>query len=245
MTLEMLKLLIADATEEFCLALEEHVKNSYVIRTCHEGNETLQMMRLFRPHILVLDLMMPGLDGITLLQRSAEEGFTPMVLATTRFQSDYVLNTVAHLGVEYVMVKPCEIGATAARLKDLSRHLKPPEVEKPDPRTQVSNILLKLGFPTKLRGYSYLREAVLEAMQRPGQMVTKEIYPAVGAMNKASKEQVERSIRSAITKAWAAGDQEIWKLYFPPEPDGTVDRPTNAAFISRIADYVKMDRTES
>ena len=107
------------------------------------------MIRFFKPHILVLDLMMPGLDGITILQRAAEEGFSPMVLATTRFQSDYILNTIAGLGVGYVMVKPCDIKATAARLQDLCQHLKQPRVSAPDYRTQVTNIMRSLGLSTK------------------------------------------------------------------------------------------------
>ncbi len=244
MTLEKLKLLIADATEEFCLALEEQVRDSYVICCCHEGNETLRLIRFFKPHILVLDLMMPGLDGITLLQRAAEEGFSPMVLATTRFQSDYVLNTIAALGVGYVMVKPCDVKATAARLKDLCQHLKQPQASAPDHRTLVTNIMRRLGFPTKLRGYAYLREVILEEIMHPGQMVTKELYPEIGARNGASKDQVERAIRGVIKKAWLARDEQVWKLYFPPDPDGNIPRPTNGAFITQIADYVKTGRTE-
>lgn len=244
MDLELPRLLIADATEEFCMALVDFVRDFYEIRTCREGNEALQVIRSFRPHILVLDLMMPGLDGITLLQRAAQEGHTPMVLATTRFQSDYVLETLARLGVDYLMVKPCEIKAVAARVKDLSGHLKPMEVEKPDPRTQVSNTMLKLSFSTKLHGYSYLREAIVETVMHPGQMVTKELYPTIAAMNHGSTDQVERSIRSAITKAWAAGDETVWRRFFLPEADGRVRRPTNAAFITRIADYIRTGAAE-
>ena len=243
-TLEKLKLLIADATEEFCLALEEQVNDSYEIRCCHEGNEALQMIRLFKPHILVLDLMMPGLDGITILQRAAEEGFSPMVLVTTRFQSDYILNTIAGLGVGYVMVKPCDIKATAARLQDLCQHLKQPRVSAPDYRTQVTNIMRRLGLSTKLRGYAYLREVILEEIMHPGQMVTKELYPDIGARSGASKDQVERAIRGTIKKAWIGRDEQVWKLYFPPDPNGNIPRPTNGAFIAQIADYVKTGRTE-
>ena len=243
-TLEKLKLLIADATEEFCLALEEQVNDAYEIRCCHEGNEALQMIRFFKPHILVLDLMMPGLDGITILQRAAEEGFSPMVLATTRFQSDYILGTIATLGVGYVMVKPCDIRATAARLKDLCQHLKQPQVTAADYRTQVTNIMRRLGFSTKLRGYAYLREVILEEITHPGQMVTKELYPDIGARNGASKDQVERAIRGAIKKAWLGRDEQVWKIYFPPDSDGNIPRPTNGAFIAQIADYVKTGRTE-
>lgn len=238
--METLKLLIADGTEEFRLALTEQVRGIYQIRTCQEGHETLCMLHSFKPDVLVLDMMLPGLDGITLLQRAAEAGLRPMVLATTRLLNDYVIDSVSRLGVGYLMVKPCDVNATVARLQDLTERLKPPAVSRPDPRTAVSNMLLTLGIPTKLDGYGYLREAILVAMRRQGQMVTKEIYPAVGKTCNASATQVERSIRSAIKRAWERRDESVWRMYFQTGSDGMLERPTNAEFISQLADRMAM-----
>lgn len=238
----MLKLLIADGTEEFRLALADTLRGAYVVRTCQEGMETLQMIQSFKPEVLVLDLMMPGLDGITLLQKTAEIGLRPVVLATTRFANDYVMEKTAQLGVGFVMVKPCDIGATVARIADLTQRVGPPAVTQPDSRTAASNLLLALGVPTKLRGYACLREALLEAMHDPGQSVTKELYPAVAGICGGNAVQVERSIRSAIHAAWSCRDEQIWRLYFQPGPDGAVPRPTNAAFISRLTDRLLLSR---
>ena len=115
----MLKLLIADATEEFRLALARQVTGIYLVRCCADGRQALEMIDSFKPDVLVLDMLMPGLDGITILQRTAEMGINPVVLATTRLATEYVLESVGRLGVGYVMVKPCDVKATAARLKDL------------------------------------------------------------------------------------------------------------------------------
>jgi len=139
------------------------------------------------------------------------------------------------------MVKPCEVKATADRLRDMTEHLSAPVVTRPEPRTEISNILLSLGFSTKLRGYAYLREAVLEFMIRPGQSVTKELYPLVGKLCDASDTQVERSIRSAIAKAWSKGDEQVWRLYFQANAQGILERPTNGELITALAD--RMERT--
>ena len=238
----MLKVLIADSGEEFRQALAEQLQMSYIVRTSREGKRTQEIMREFQPDILVLDLMLPGLDGISLLQAAAEEGMHPMVLATTSFFNDYVLQAVERLGVGYVMVKPCDIRATAMRLSDLTEHLAQPVLTQPDPRTVVTNLLLSLNIPTKLKGFACLREAILEAMRDPGQPVTKELYPAVAKLCDGNAVQVEHLIRSAITAGWKRRDEKIWRLYFRPNQAGELERPTNAAFIFCIASRLAASR---
>ena len=238
--MEKMKMLIADSSEEFSDALADMVRGAYILRSCREGRETLAVLSSFKPDILVLDLMLPGLDGISILRQAAASGLQPMVLATSRYVSDYVVEAVTQLGVGYLMVKPCDVRATVARLGDLTQRLKQPLFSQPDPRTAVSNLLLTLGVPTKLRGYTYLREAILERMRDPNQSITKELYPTVAALCCATAIQVERSIRSAVAAAWTRRDEQIWRLYFQPEPDGILMRPTNAAFISRLADSVAL-----
>lgn len=239
--MEALKLLIAESSEDFRIALAESLRGAYCVRECSDGTEAMRILQTFHPDVLVLDLMLPGKDGISLLQEAAAAGLRPMVLATTRFASDYVLDTAGQLGVGYVMIKPCEVRATVARIADLSRRLNPPVVTQPDPRTYVSNMLLTLGIPTKLNGYGYLREAIPLMNRDPGQSITKELYPAVAGMFRCEPKNVERSIRSAIDAAWKKRDERIWSLYFQPDTSGTILRPTNAEFISRLADSRELD----
>lgn len=240
--MKMLKLLIADTGEEFRQALAENLQGTYIVRASRDGKRTLEVMREFQPDILVLDLMMPGLDGISLLQEAAEEGMQPMVLATTSFFNDYVLQSVERLGVGYVMVKPCDIKATVMRIADLTEHIAAPVLTQPDPRTVVTNLLLSLSVPTKLKGFACLREAILEAMRDPGQPVTKELYPAVAKRCDGNAVQVEHLIRSAILAGWKRRDEKIWRLYFRPNQAGELERPTNAAFISCIANRLAAGR---
>lgn len=233
--LELRTLLIADANEEFRMALAEQLKGVYGVRCCADGKQALSLAYSLKPDVLVVDLMLPELDGISLLQQIAQAGLHPMVLATTRFANDYVLAAAERLGVGYVMVKPCDVRATAARIGDLTEHLKPIVPASPDPHTAVTNMLLDLGFPTKLRGFDFLREAALETLRNPGQLMTKELYPKVAKICGGNAQQVERSIRSAIAAAWTHRDEQVWRMYFPSKGQGLLEKPTNSEMISCLA----------
>ena len=232
----MLKLLIADSTEAFRLALADNLRDLYQVQVCQEGHETLEMILSFHPDLLVLDLMLPGLDGITILQRAAEAGVTPVVLATTGMKTEYIFEAAARAKISYLMVKPCDVGATTSRLLELTEGLEAPTLTRPDLRTEVSNLLLMLGVPTNLRGYSYLRDAILAEIRQPGQQLTKALYPDVGKPYGANGAQVERSIRDAVSKAWMRRSNGLWSQYFPVDAGGDVPKPSNAVFICTLAD---------
>lgn len=238
--METRKLLIADGGEEFRRALKEMLQGAYLVRTCRDGKEALELLRSFKPDVLVLDLMLPELDGISLLQSAIQDNTAPVVLATSRFINDYVLEAAEKLGMGYLVHKPCDLRATAARIVDLTRCRHAAPTCQPDPRYHVSNLLLSLGVPPKRSGYRYLREAIPIMARHPDLPVTKELYPAVGALCQSDSSNVERSIRSVINTAWERRDERIWQLYFPPDATGHIPRPTNAAFILRLADCLAL-----
>ena len=213
--MDAMKLLIADGNEEFRRALAAELQGAYHVRCCGDGKEALSLLRSFVPDVLVLDLMLPELDGISLLQSAASAGLCPMVLVTSRFYNDYILGALGELSVGYMMRKPCDIPATAARIGDLSRHIRAPLVTPPDPQTQVKD---------------------------PDQPITKVLYPAVGAVFGCKGTHVERSIRSAIDTAWKQRDDRVWQRYFRVGSDGVIPRPSNAAFISRLADALRLNQ---
>ena len=235
------KLLIADASEEFRTALQEYLQESYVIRVCREGNETLETMENFQPDVMILDMLLPGVDGVTLLQKALDRGIYPTVLATTRFSSDYIMDAAERLGVGYVMVKPCEISAVAARLWDLTQEAEGcavQEVTKPDLQTLVDNVLRELQFPTHPRGYPCLRAALLEELRAPGQQVTKTLYPAVAKLCGGNAQQVERAIGRLIKGAWLYRDEAVWDTFFPAKPGCEAECPSNKVFLSVIAGHI-------
>ena len=237
---ETMKILIADSLDEFRSALAEILGGSNQVRTAEDGLQTLQLLASFSPDVLVLDMMMPGLDGISLLQRAAQQGIHPTVLATTRFFSDYIRYACEQLSVAYLMVKPCDIHAAVARILDLSKQTTPAAAPRPDPRNRISEILLQMGISAKLRGYDYLREAILLMLKDPAQSLTKELYPSVADLCGAAPIQIERSIRSAIQTAWVKRDDGLWQRYLQSAGCGSVPRPTNATFIRRLADHLRL-----
>lgn len=227
----MRKLLIADCSEDYRTALANALTGHYHVLCCRTGTEALDMLHRENPDIFVLDLMLPELDGLTLLERACSNGIRPMVLAVTPILSGYVYNCAQRLGIEYLVRKPCEIDAIASRVKDLSQRLTAPH-PRADPAAYVTGLLLSLGFSTKHNGFAYLREAVILISKDPAQSVTKVLYPAVAHIFGCQKENVERSIRTALDCAWERGDRQRWNQYFP----GALHRPSNAVFISRIAE---------
>lgn len=240
--MDTLKLLIADGNEEFREALAEALQGTYYVRTCRTGKEAMALLRSFGPDVLVVNLILPEVDGITLMEDAAASGIRPMVLATTPLENPYILECITRLGVDYMMLHPCEVSATVARIRDLSRRLNAPVISLPDPKTQVSNLLLSLGIPTRLKGYNLAREAILLMAKDPDLAITKELYPAVAAICGGDTNHVERSIRSAVAAAWANRDDRIWKQYFKPGPDGVIRRPTNGTFITRLADSLRLSQ---
>jgi two-component system response regulator (stage 0 sporulation protein A) len=154
-----------------------------------------------------------------------------MVLAATPILTGYVYSCAQRLGIEYLVRKPCDIDAIASRVKDLSQRLAAPK-PKSDPAVSVTELLLSLGFSTKHNGYSYLREAVILVSKDPAQSVTKVLYPAIAHRFGCHKENVERSIRTALDSAWKKKDPMRWQKFFP----NADQRPSNAVFISRMTE---------
>lgn len=240
----MQKLLIVDAAEDFCSALGDALKESYSVRTCNDGETALSLMRSFEPELLVLDLTISGVDGLSVMQTISEGRTKPGVLATTRFLSDYVLETASRVGIDYMVVKPCNIKALTSRLADLAENCRNREVVYRDHKVSVANLLLNLGFSTNCKGYNYLREAIAAYAKDPGQTMTKELYPAVGKRFGASALQVERAMRTAIEKAWKRRDDHLWGKYFTPSANGEIEKPCNSEFISRLADVMILRNEE-
>lgn len=237
-----LKLLVADSAEAFCNALVEKLQDRYNVRACRDGARAQELLQVFAPDILILDMMLPGLDGITLLQRAAQQGLHPAVIAMTNYCSEYMAEAAGRFNVCYMMRKPCSPDACAERTEDIARQLMVTAAPKADPRTSVSNVLLQLGFSAKLKGYGYLREGILLFAEDMSQLVTKELYPAIGAKFYSSGDRVERAIRSAIQSAWESRTGELWTFFFARAEAGTDRCPTNSEFIARMADFLLLGK---
>ena len=234
--------LIADSSEDFCDQLQDILRWVCHVRSAQKGSKALKLLRDQPPDILVLDLMLPELDGISILKALSASGRRPIVLATTCLVTDYILQAAQQLNVDYLLVKPCDIHATAARIQEQLHRLEPPAPDDSDLKFRISGLLFMMGISPKLQGFRFLREAIAQVLLKPGQSVTKELYPAVARCCGTEGSHVERSIRGAIQDGWERRDPRIWQLYFPPDGRGLRQRPTNAVFINRIADGLRISR---
>lgn len=231
--MEEKRVLIADCDQCFSRALADRLLPEFQVRLASTGNDAWRQLECFAPDVLVLDLVLPDLDGISLLRQCAARNLRPAVLVTTQLCSEYVLSTLTQLGVDYLLRKPCEPENTAESVRQLCRCPAPPLKHHTLPDTDA--LLLQLGLSRKLTGCRYLGYAVPQFSRNPEQMLTKELYGAVAQHFHASTTQVERSIRTAIHSAWLTRDERVWQRFFPTGEDGTVRRPTNGEFISRLA----------
>lgn len=228
------KLLIADDGDEFRQALAETLSKSYIVRTCRSGNQALDLLRSFRPDILVADLILSELDGLTMLQLATDGGIRPKILVTSSHFSPYVQTALERLQVDYIMRKPCSVQAVACRVADFAAELITLPPTSYDPEDLITNALLHLGLGAHLDGFRYLLTAIPLYSHDRNQAITKELYVSVAEVHDKDPRQVERSIRSAIDSAWKRRTDKIWAEYFAPGPDGTVPRPSNGRFIGQL-----------
>ena len=222
------KLLIAERDVPLRDGLVDLLRRQYDITLCSDGKTALELLETLRPKVAILDLALPELEGIYVLEQAAEF-LPPIVLCITDFCNDYVVQTIQDLGVDYIFRKPCQPRAIVTRLEHLSSHV--PGPGHPDLQTRTGEFLLSLHFSPKTDGFQYLKVSIPLFHQDTTQLLCKEIYGAIVSIyGLTGWKAVERSIRSAIHQAWQT-DPKTWGPYFP----GLNEAPTNKAFICRIA----------
>ena len=245
---------IADSAEEFCAgltALLQRVDGFQVIGTATDGEQAIRQIAQLRPDILVLDLMLSKQDGISVLKAIDRMERKPITLATSGFVTEYVANAAANLGVRYLMLKPCDMTAVAERLEEIrgGENLRIParRTDKTSIETMVTGIIHEIGVPAHIKGYQYLREAIIIAVNDMDVInaITKVLYPQVAKTFQTTPSRVERAIRHAIEVAWDRGDLDTLQRFFGYTVSNTKGKPTNSEFIALIADKLSLQLKSS
>ena len=225
----MLKLLIADGSEAFTDALESVLKNEFELQICHDGESTLETLLFFQPDVLILNYMLPYMDGLTVLQACARR--PKMILAITPFLNGYIQQMSENLGVQYLLTMPT-VESLRVRLMDMVATLSQPVQ---DPAAQAVVLLHILGFPTHLDGYHQLCAGIPLFSANPNIRLSKELYPQIAAQfGLPDCRTVEHSIRKAIASAWTNRDPVVWAKYFPTD----TACPSNKVFLSRLVQHI-------
>ena len=247
--------IIADNSEEFCSSLTAalHQTDRFrVLDTVNDGERAIALVSERKPDILVLDMMLAKKDGISVLKSIGALERKPTVLATSGFVTDYVASTAANLGVRYLMLKPCDMSALVERLEEIrgGESLRMPSGRHPAQQnieSLVTNIIHEIGVPAHIKGYQYLREAIIIAVEDMDVInaITKVLYPQVAKTFQTTPSRVERAIRHAIEVAWDRGDLDTLQRFFGYTVSNTKGKPTNSEFIALIADKLQLQLKSS
>ena len=246
---------LADNTEEFCTGLTAALQQAggfQVLGTACDGEQAIRLVTERKPDVLVVDLMLPKRDGLSVLKAVGSLDHKPVTLATSTFLTEYVSSAAAGLGVRYLMLKPCDIGSVVERLEEIrgGESLRKPAVRKlgrSDIESMVTGIIHEIGVPAHIKGYQYLREAIIIAVNDMDVInaITKVLYPQVAKAFNTTPSRVERAIRHAIEVAWDRGDLDTLQRFFGYTVSNTKGKPTNSEFIALIADKLQLQLKSS
>ena len=238
------KVLLADASEGFRSLLAEAIEQTEeftVVGSVGDGREALRLVEEKHPDLILTDVVLPGVDGIGLLRQLPEMG-RPRVIVLSAFYNDLVVAEMLEAGAGYFITKPCDVGALLDRMRFIMAPAR--EAEHPvDLKNMVTEIIHEIGVPAHIKGYQYLREAIMITVEDMDVInaVTKVLYPEVARRFSTTASRVERAIRHAIEVAWDRGDLETLQKFFGYTVSNIKGKPTNSEFIAMIADRLVLD----
>lgn len=257
----MLRILVVDNNVELCSILSEFFDSQPDMETAgiaYDGEEALTKLVDLKPDIMILDITMPHLDGIGVLERMENMQLDPRphIIVLTAFSRDELITRLTELGVDYFIVKPFNLAMLAERIrqftnevesgkgeherkpKDLSKYHKYNSKESNEKR--IVKILHEMGVPPHFKGFTYLREAVIMCQTRGyvGGALTKEIYPALAEKYNATIGGVEAAIRNAVVAAWENGNPEYIVSMCGSHRGDRV--PTNSLIIAKLAEEISV-----
>ena len=248
------RILIADQSKEFCSLLSMALsseKGIEVVGTASDGQEVLSLAAQLKPDVLLMDLVLTKLDGLEVLHRLPGTGANCQVIVLSGFYNSKIVSECSNLGVSYFLPKPCEIPVLLDRIR-LLRSPVARSVASPvctgdaELIATVTDIIHEIGVPAHIKGYQYLREAIILTIKDMDKInaVTKILYPEVARAFDTTPSRVERAIRHAIEVAWDRGDVEVLQKFFGYTVSGIKGKPTNSEFIAMIADHLSLKQRQ-
>ena len=243
-----IKILIADASQSYAAELAGYLKtcSSFdIVGVANDGEKALELVRSEKPNVLILDLMLPKLDGISVLKAASALPKPPLGLVLTSAMTSFAAQAAEQYGARYFLSKPCKLKTISDRVNDIviaehvahgTRFLSESVEEL------VTSMIHDIGVPAHVKGYQYLRESILMAVDDMEVMraITKILYPQVARKFHSTSSRVERAIRHAIELAWERGDEEMLQKFFGCTISNARGKPTNAEFIALFADKVRL-----
>lgn len=254
------RVLIADDNERMVSLLSELVGNQddmEVVATAADGVEALEKIESFEPDVVLLDIIMPKLDGLGVLENVAEmKGLEkkPGIIVVSACSTEVVTENAFRLGAAYYVLKPFDDNALLSRIRSMQSSLKGKYIVEGsdeiidkraahDLESDVTNIIHEIGVPAHIKGYQYLRDAIMMSVN-DGEMlnsITKLLYPSIAKQHKTTPSRVERAIRHAIEVAWSRGKMDTIDELFGYTVNNGKGKPTNSEFVALIADRIRLE----
>lgn len=257
--MEQVKVLIVDDNVELRGVVAKYFARQEgitIVGQATNGEDALKLITETTPDVLLLDIIMPKMDGYSMLEQMRQLNLPkePEVIALTALGRDDFITRAVELGVRYYMVKPFDFpvlyqrvmevaGKRVTRPENMMPMLAPVSARSLDER--IAGLFLTIGIPAHIKGYQFLREAVKMVMDQPEMInrITKELYPGIARRFSTTASKVERAIRHAIEVAWSRGRIEVLNQVFGNNVCSLDDKPTNGEFIALVADKLSMERS--
>lgn len=239
-----IRIFLADPSRDFLDLLASTIAEQAdleVVGCAERGDAAYASLSANRPDLLVTDLLLPGLDGLSLLRRLKSEGAMPRTLILSAFISEGAARAATRLGVDEYLPKPCNPVTLVRRIREIVNSA-PDRVRIVDFELAIREALMRFGINSHLNGYPYLLEGIYRVLDDRNLLhgVTKILYPDLGKLFGTTAVCVERSIRTAVSKAWNTVGAEPRRAYFGDLFDSFSRPPTNIRFITAIADFIDL-----
>ncbi|NLW48348.1 MAG: sporulation transcription factor Spo0A [Firmicutes bacterium] len=251
--MDLLRLGIADDNLEFCMLLRDYFSEQPGFKIeiiAYNGQELIRALRQTKIDVLLLDMIMPEIDGLGVLKWLKEHPMIkkPKVIIFSAFAKEEVAQKAVELGVDYYILKPFDLTTLKQRILEIASNPSLSGIivmkhQYRDLEKKVADIIEKLGIPPRFKGYSYLEAAIISTVQEPSLIneVTTKLYPTIAKLFDTNEQRVERAMRFAIETAWNKGDVQVIHDLFGYCVDDQKGKPTNASFIAIIADKIRLD----
>lgn len=251
---EKIRIAIADDNREFVGIIQEYLAEQpdiEVAGVAYNGEEILKIIESQDLDVVVLDIIMPHLDGIGVLEQlnASASLKRPKIIMLTAFGQERVTQRVVELGADYYVLKPFSMEILASRIRQLAgvisqqRPLVAQAIKAHPMDVEVTNIIREIGIPAHIKGYQYLRDAIMMIINEIELLgaVTKVLYPMIAEKYTTTPSRVERAIRHAIEVAWSRGNMDMINKVFGYTIKLERGKPTNSEFMAMIADKLRME----
>ena len=259
-----LNVVVADDNERIVSLLSDLLSTDediHIVGTAKNGQEAYDVIRKEKPDVVLLDIIMPKLDGLSVMDKINKDSTLdkhPTFVVMSAVGQEAITEDAFSLGANYFIMKPFDHDSLLTRMKMLKTPAnaicnhskigtifnKMPEMTKNDLEVMVTEFIHEMGVPAHIKGYQYLRDAIIMTVNDSQMLgaITKILYPEIAKKHKTTSSRVERAIRHAIEVAWSRGKVETIEEMFGYTINSGKGKPTNSEFIALISDKIRLQR---